>query len=144
MPTGNGYSLGSDNSVVIIGGTGRIDLRIIIEFESKQMTKTTKVDPMQGPPLQDEVPMGWEMSFGFVRSGTALDDLFTTAEAVFYTTGILSNVTVFQYVTEQGGTQSCWQYDRVSLKLTEGGAWKGGEDVKMKVAGFASTKKRVS
>ena len=144
MPTGNGYSLGSDNSVVIIGPSGRIDLRIVTEFESKQMTQAVKVKPMNGPPLQDEVPEGWELSFGFVRSGTALDDLFTSAEAAFYVTGVLNNVTVFQYVTEQGGTQSCWQYDRVSLKLTEGGTWKGGEDVKMKVAGFASTKKRVS
>ena len=52
MPTGNDYSLGSDNSVVIIGGTGRIDLRIITDFESKQITKSTKVDPMNGPPMQ--------------------------------------------------------------------------------------------
>ena len=88
--------------------------------------------------------MGWELSWGCVRSGTAIDDMFTTAEATFYTTGVLSNVTVYQYITEQGGTTSCWQYSGVSLKLTEGGSWKGGEDVKMKIAGFASTKKRVS
>ena len=144
MPTGNGYSLGSDTSVVIIGATGRINLPIVTSFESKQVTSTVKVRPVQGAPLQDEVPEGWELMWECVRNGPALDNLITTAEATFYATGTLSNATVFQYINEPDGSQSSWQYSNVSLKLTEGGTYKGGEDVKQKFSGFASTKLRVS
>ena len=145
MPTGNGFTTGNDSAVVIIGASGRIDFKTVTAFESKPMTTDTKVRPLgRNAPLFDEQPDGHEGSFDIVRAGTSVEDHFSTAEALWYATGVLSNVSIFHTITEAAGVTSVWQFDNAALKLNEGGSFKNNEDVKMKVSFKASTKKRVS
>ena len=146
MPTANGYNIGQDNSIVLIDSIqGRVDFTIVTSFDDKEMSKTTKVVPMNGPALQDEIPELWEFSFEVDRASSAVDDYFATRAATFYATGKLSTLTLYRYVNEVGSTaKSVWQYSKCSLKLGDGGKWSGGDVVKQKISGTASTKTRVS
>lgn len=146
MPTANGYNIGQDNSIVLIDSIqGRINFTIITDFDDKEMSKTTKVVPMNGPALQDEIPELWEFSFSIDRASSGVDDYFAARAATFYATGQLPSVTLYRYVTEVGtNTKSVWQYSKCSLKLGDGGKWAGGDVVKQKISGTASTKVRVS
>jgi len=148
MPTANGYNIGSDSKVVVIGPNGRIDMKLVTEFEVKQQTKAVKVEPLNGPPLQDEIPRGWDGSFSIDRASAALDTYFSQTEAAFYSGAVLPNATMFQTINEYTGTsvpsQSQWRYDNVSLKLIDAGSYKAADAVKQKVQFFASRRTRIS
>lgn len=146
MPTANGYNIGQDNSVIIQDSLqGRVSFSIVTDFDDKEQSKTTKVVPMNGAALQDEIPELWEGSFSVDRASSGVDDYFATRAATFYATGMLPSVTMFRFVTEVGtNAKSTWQYSKCSLKLSDGGKWAGGEVVKQKISFTASTKVRVS
>lgn len=145
MPAGNGYSIGQDSSVVIIDSAGgRLDFSIVTDFDSKENSKTINVEPMSGPMLTDEIPRGWEGSFGLDRGSTKLDDYFATRAATFFATNRLPTAQLFHYLSEADGTTSTWLYSAVTFKLSEAGKWAGADQVKQKVAFMASTKVRVS
>ena len=145
MPTANGYNIGQDNSVIVIDSIqGRQDWSIVTDFDDKEASKSTKVVPMNGPAMQDEIPEMWEGSFSVDRASTAVDDYFAARAATFYTTGAVSSATMYRTITEVGtGSKSTWLYSKVSFKLADGGKWAGGEVVKQKINFTASTKVRV-
>lgn len=145
MPTANGYNIGQDNSIIVTDSIqGRQNWSIVTDFDDKEMSKTTKVTPMNGPALQDEIPELWEGSFSVDRASSGVDDFFATRAANFYATGQLSNATMYRTITEVGTNKSVWQYGKVSFKLSDGGKWAGGEVVKQKINFTASTKVRIS
>ena len=143
MPTRD-YNIGQDSSVVITDTIfGRLDLKIITSFDSHEMTATTKVRPMRGPSLQDEIPEGWEGSFEIDRGTSSLDDYISRRASTFYATNTLSTATLYHYVDEVGGGRSVFEYTRVTFKLSDAGKYHGGEVVKQKVSFFASERKKV-
>ena len=145
MPTGNGFSIGQDNSVVLIDSIlGRVDFSIVTDFDVKETSKTVSVMPMSGPELRDEIPQGWEGSFGVDRATTAVDDYFATRAATFFATGRLPLIKMYQYIQEVNGTTSTWECNGVSLKLGDGGKFAGAEVVKQKISWFASTRIRIA
>ena len=144
MPTAD-YNIGQDNSLVLTDPAyGRLDFKIITDFEWHEMTATTKVRPMRGPALQDEIPEGIEGSFSLDRGSVAVDDYIAKRAASFYATNSLSTGTLYQYIYEVDGSRSVWEYTRVSLKLADGGHYKGGDTVKQKLSFFASERRRVA
>ena len=145
MPAGNGYSIGQDNSIVLIDSVqGRITFPIVTDFDVRETSKTVSVQPMSGPELRDELPQGWEGSFGVDRASTAVDDYFTTRASTYFATNTLSVVTMYQYVTETNGSTSCWECTGCTFKLADGGKFAGPETVKVKISWYASRRVRVS
>ena len=145
MPAGNGYSIGQDNSIVLIDSVqGKIVFPIVTDFDVRETSKTVSVQPMSGPELRDELPQGWEGSFGVDRASTSVDDYFTTRAATYFATNTLSVVTMYQYITEVNGSTSCWECTGCTLKLSDGGKFAGPETVKVKISWYASRRVRVS
>jgi hypothetical protein len=145
MPTENGYNIGQDNRIVIVDSVqGRIDFTIQTSFDSHEVTATTKVRPMRGPALQDEIPEGWEGSFDIDRASAALDTYIAKRAQIFYATNQLSTASMYQYVDEVGGGRSVFEYTRVTFKLGDAGKYGGGEVVKQKVSFFASERRKVA
>lgn len=144
MPT-NVFSLGKDCSLVAIAPTGqRLDLSVVTGFEARQSVHQLRIRPLNGPPQGADIPDGWTGSFEVERGSSAADDLFATIESAFWAGGILGVGQIFQYVNEVNGSQSTYQFDGVTMHLSEAGSWKADSAVKQTVQFFASTRKRVS
>ena len=143
MPTTT-FNIGRDSSLVLIAPTGqRIDLSIVTGFESKQAVHQLRVRPLTGPPQGADIPDGWNGSFEVERGSSAADDLISTIESGFWAGGTIGTGQVFQYIQEVNGSQSTYQYDGVTLHLSEAGNYKADATVKQTISFFASTRKRV-
>lgn len=139
----NSFSVGRDCQLVLIGATGRIDLTHVTGFDSRQVTHAVRVDRLDGVQLAAELPKGWEGHFEIERGSSSVDDYISQAEQAYYTTGDMPRASLYQYVTETNGSTSTYQYEEVTLKLANAGAWKGDASVKQKLEFFASRRKRI-
>lgn len=143
MPT-NTFNIGRDTSLVLIAPTGaRVDLSLVTGFQAKQNVHSLRVRPLTGPTQGADIPDGWDGSFEIERGSSTADDLFAQIESGFWATGTLGIGQIFQYVNEVNGSTSTYQYDGVTMHLSNAGDWKSDATVKETIAFFASTRKRV-
>lgn len=143
MPT-NTFNLGKDCTVVCIAPTGsRVDFSIVEGFEAKQQVHNLTIRPLNGPPQAAHLPDGWTGSFMIERASSAADDLFAQIEQGYWSGGTFGIGQVFQYINEVNGSQSTYQFDGVTMHLSETGNWKADSSVKQTVTFYASTRKRV-
>ncbi len=141
--SGNTFSVGRDCQLVVIGPAGRVDLTHVTGFEARQTTQQIKVNRLDGVNMAAHLPSGWEGSFDIERGSSAADDFIAAAESGWYNSGSLPTGTLYQYVAENDGSTSTYQFDGVVFKLSSSGAWKGDASVKQKLDFMASQRTRV-
>lgn len=140
MPT-NTFNLGKDCQLVLIGPTGaRVDLEEVVGFDARQDVHDLKVRPLNGPPQAAMLPDGWTGTFQVERGNNAADQLFSQIEAGYWAGGVFGVGTIFQYINEVSGSQSTYQYNNVTMSLSEAGDWKADSAVRQTIKFFASTR----
>jgi hypothetical protein len=137
------FSIGRDTQLVVIGSAGRIDLTHVTSFDSRQITRSVRVDRLDGTHMGTELPKGWEGSFELERGSSVVDDFIAAAEQQYFNGNTVSLGTMYQYVTETDGSTSTYQYDGVIFRLSNAGTWKGDSSVKQKLEFFAVRRRRI-
>ena len=137
------FSTGRDTQLVVIGGTGRIDLSHVTSFESRQMTQSIRVSRLDGNHIGVELPKGWEGSFELERGDSTVEDFIAATEQAYFGGAVAPQNSMYQYVTETDGSLSTYQYDSVVFRLANAGHWKGDSAVKQKLEFFASRRRRI-
>jgi hypothetical protein len=137
------FSIGRDTQLVVIGPAGRVDLTHVISFDSRQITRSVRVDRLDGTHMGTELPKGWEGSFELERGSSVVDDFIAAAEQLYFNGANVSLGTMYQYVTETDGSTSTYQYDGVVFRLSNAGTWKGDSSVKQKLEFFAVRRRRI-
>ena len=141
MPTST-FNLGKDCTLVLIAPTGQqLDLSIVTGFDAKQQVHKLRIKPLNGPPQGADLPDGWEGSVSIERGSNAADNLFSTLESGYWAGGVMGTGQIFQYITEVNGSQSVYQFNNVTMSLSDSGHWQPDSAVKQTISFFASTRK---
>ena len=74
----------------------------------------------------------------FERGSADVESKIAQMEAAWYAGGVVGSCSLYQYITEVGGGIGNWQMDGVTIKLDDGGTWKGDSSVKQKLSGWAN------
>jgi hypothetical protein len=139
----NPYSIGRDCQVVLLWNGARLDLRDVTGFQAQQEVKQQRSDPLNGVPIEFNTPSGWRGSFQVDRGSQALDDLVAGIEAAFWNAGQIGSGTVYQYVTEQDGSTSTYEFVGVSIVLSNAGNYQAEQIVKQTIGFFASLRNKL-
>jgi hypothetical protein len=142
MPT-TSFNLGRDVQLVLIGSAGRVDLTYVTGFKSHQMTEKVRVRPLGSVPLGADVPVGWEGDITLERGDSGVDDFFSAIEQGFWSGADLANQTMYEYISEVDGSVSTYQYNGVSLTLSDAGDKSQNTSIKQTIEFFASTRQRL-
>lgn len=141
MPAGI-LSLGKDIRVIVqTPEGGRLDIANVTGFTQNWVTKKVNSAPLNAPPIQADLPGGWQCEIDFDRADNVVEDYFVQKEIDFWSGGNYANGTVFIYITEPNGGQSRYQFNGASFSFN-GGKWGAEEKVTQKLTFFASTKTR--
>ena len=140
----NGYSVGRDVSLTIIGPAGPLNFNQITSFMAKQDITDQKVKGLDGITRHVRFPDGWAGSFEIERQDSTVDDYFAGLEANYYAGLNELPVTITEIITEVSGAVSQYRYLQTLLKIEDAGTWKGDATVKQKVSFVASRRIRVS
>jgi hypothetical protein len=139
----NRFSVGRDTQLVVIGPSGRVDLQYVTGFEARQLTKSVRVDRLDGHNMGAELLKGWEGTFDIERGNSAADDFIISVEQVYFNGGQPVLGTMYQYITEPDGSTSTYQYLNVAFRLASAGQWKGDSSVKQKLEFYATARIRI-
>lgn len=142
MPA-QGYTIGKDVAVDIIGPNGPKRFAVRTGFDSKQETNSIRVKRADGLTDFLELPDGWSGSFDFERSGGEIDAYFAELEELYYHGEDWGSVTITETITERGGQVSQYRYTGVALKYSSAGTKAGGDTVKQKVDFMAQRRVKV-
>lgn len=113
-------------------------------FECKPITKSVSSEPVNGPPLFDDIENGWEGSFEYDRATNAIELYFAKREQGYFSNGARPVVTITQTIQEQSdGSITQYSLTGVALKLDSAGSWKAADKVSQKVSFKASRRKFV-
>lgn len=137
------FSTGRDTQLVVISGSGRVDLSHVTSFESRQLTQSVRVSRLDGNHVGVELPKGWEGSFELERGDSSVEDFIATMEQTYYNGSMAQPSSMYQYVAEVDGSLSTFQYDSVVFRLASAGRWTGDAAVKQKLEFFASRRRRI-
>jgi len=140
----NGYTVGRDIVVDLIGPNGPLRFKVKTGFEAKPEFQSSKVNRMDGVVDGLEVPAGWNLSWDYERQGPEIDDYFAEREAAFYRGENLQPLSVTETITEPDGKVSQYRYVNAMLKYDSAGAKEGLTTVKQKTTAFASRRIKVS
>ncbi|MFT9299243.1 MAG: hypothetical protein ABF542_14160, partial [Gluconobacter sp.] len=95
----NPYSIGRDCRITVLWNGQRVDLRDVTSFGASQETHALRASPLNGMPVEFNVPNGWRGSFQIARASAALDNLVAAIEAAYWNAGTVGSGTIYQYVT---------------------------------------------
>lgn len=138
------FSIGRDTSIVLIGPYGRVDLSGLTEFEAKQRTTTTKSEPLNAPPMEAAIPMGWEGTIKCDRTNPGLEILAAAMESEFWDgAGTVRASTLFEFTRELDGSETRWQYEGVTLHLSDAGSRKTTNAVSQTISFFARRRRKI-
>ena len=139
----NPYSIGRDCRITVLWNGSRIDLRDVTSFSAAQETQPLRASPLNGVPVEFNMPNGWRGTFQIARANAALDNLIASVEAAYWNAGTVGSGTIYQYVREPDGTTSTWEYTNVSMQLKTD-PWQSDHMIHQNVVFFASTRTRIS
>lgn len=139
----NGFSVGRDIALTLIGPTGPINLSLITSFKSKPDITDQKIKGLDGITRHVRFPDGWSGTFQIERQDSTLDDYYAQLEANYYAGMNETSVTLTETITEVDGSVSQYQYTGVLLKLDDAGEWKGDATVKQSVSFVAQRRFKV-
>lgn len=143
MPV-NGYTVGRDVVVDIIGPSGPIRFKVRTGFTAKPMYSSRKVERSDGVIDPLEMPAGWEVELDYERADASVDDYFAEQEAAFHRGENLRPSSITETISEPNGQVSQYRYLNVALRCTDMGQRGAGTDtVKMKISGVAARRVKV-
>jgi hypothetical protein len=140
------FNLGHDIAIDILDqSTGQILVTFsnFTHFESKPITKAVSSEPVNGPPLFDDVENGWDGSFEYDRASNDIEAYFANREQGYFSNGARPVATITQTIQEKNGTVTQYSYTGVALKLDSAGSWKAADKVSQKVSFKASRRRLV-
>ncbi|CAH2606521.1 conserved protein of unknown function (plasmid) [Rhodovastum atsumiense] len=137
------FNVGRDCTIVMVGPFGRVDLPNITGFDARPGYAQVHVDRLDGTQLHAALPKGWNGSIDLERAGPSVDDLMALIELGWFTTGRVSNGSIYQYIQEPDGSQSTYQFDNVSFWMEDSGRWQGDTSVKQRLAFSANRRRKV-
>ncbi|AYM76900.1 hypothetical protein D9M09_14655 [Janthinobacterium agaricidamnosum] len=140
----NGYSVGRDLSLDIIGPNGPINLNQIVGFTAKPDVTDKKIKGLDGITRHLRFPDGWSGSFDLERQNNVVDDYFSTLEANYYAGLNESPATITETIQEVDGSISQYRFLQVLLTLEDPGSFKGDDTVRQKVRFVAARRVKVS
>ena len=143
MPV-NGFTVGRDISLDIVGPNGPLRFSLITEFDSKPDNTEQKIKGLDGVTRPLRFFDGWSGSFSLDRQDSTVDDYFATLEANYYAGIAETPCTITESITEVNGATTQYRYVGVILKLEEAGNFKGDASVKQKVGFFAQRRNKVA
>lgn len=139
----NAYNIGKDVVLSIIGPNGVVAAATITQFRANQRTKEIESVPLNQPPIYADIPNGWDLTFMYDRGSSVLDDLFAQMEETYWTGGQIFQFSVTETITETNGALSQYRFDGLSMKLSNGGDWKGDNKTEQEISGKASRRRKV-
>ena len=140
----NGFSVGRDISLDIIGPNGPLQLSLITDFSRRPVTTDQKVKGLDGITRHVRFPDGWAGKLSIERQDSTLDDYFAQLEDNFYNGLSESPLTITETITEVSGAVSQYRYVGVLLTFEDAGDWKGDSTVKQSVGFVAARRVKVS
>lgn len=129
----NGISIGKDTTVTLDDNNGNVVTTRTKSFSSKQKTSNRETVALDGVNRLLNIPIGWEGSFEFERTGPQMDAFINNLEAQYAAGGVTPLVTVTQTVQEADGSVSQYQYQRCVVQFDSAGEWKGDDYVTQKI-----------
>lgn len=146
MPISNGngqFSVGRDISLVLMGPFGRVDLPNVMKFDCKQDYADIKLDRLDGVQMNAALPKGWSGTIEVERGSPGVDLLFAAMEQGWLSGGVYQVSSLYTYIVEANGSTSTFQFDNVSLKLSDGGSWSGDASVRQRIEFMANRRRSV-
>jgi hypothetical protein len=140
----NGYSVGRDHSLCIVGPNGPIAFNQITSFQSKPDTTDKKIKGLDGITRHLRFPDGWSGSFDIERQDSTLDDYWAQVEANYYAGVNERPISITETIQEVSGAITQYRYLDVLLTPDDTGSWKGDDSVKQKLKFVASRRIKVS
>lgn len=140
----NGFSVGRDVSLDIVGPNGPLRFNLITKFTSKQSSKEQSIKGLDGITRPVRFFDGWTGSFNIERQDSTLDDFFSQLEANYYAGLNEASVTITETITEVSGAITQYRYVGVMLKYDDAGDWAGDATVKQTVSFIASRRVKVA
>jgi hypothetical protein len=137
------FDIGKQASINVISNGAIVSTAQITDFMARQKTKTIHSDPLNSPPVEKEIPGGWEFSFSMDRLGPVWDDYFADAEDDYWNGNPEAQLQLNQTIKERDGSISQFRFDVTSVKFDEAGTYKQDDKVVQKVSGFASRRHTV-
>ncbi|MDR3473339.1 MAG: hypothetical protein P4M09_16895 [Devosia sp.] len=139
----NGFSVGKDVVLDIVGTGGIQNFSLITGFSSKQETTSIQIMGLDGVLRPLELPKGWTGEFDIERQNSVVDDYFAGLESSYYGGVNIQSASITETISEPTGAVTQYRYTGVSLKLTDAGAWKGDASVKQKLSFVAGRRLKV-
>lgn len=140
------FSVGRDVQAVLIGPNGaRFDFTNLTGFDWTPQYKDVRSEPLNGPPIERNLPTGHRLKFMIDRNGPTNDVIFTNIEALWWAVGssdpgTSANGSAFVYINESDGSQTIMIFGGLSVKLTEGGNFTVDNPVKQTIEAHAQRK----
>lgn len=132
------FDIGRQASINVISNGAIVSTVQVTAFAAKQRTVNLKSRPLNSPPVEKEIPDGWDFDFEMDRLGPTWDDYFAQAEDDYWNNNPEAQLQVNQTIKEKDGSVSQYRFDVTSVKYDESGAYKQDDKVVQKVSGFAS------
>lgn|SRR5574340_754645 len=143
MPV-NGFSVGRDVSLDIVGPQGPLRFNLVTMFSAKPDITDQKVKGLDGITRHVRFPDGWSGTFSIERQDSTLDDYFAQLEANYYAGLNESSLTITETITEVSGAVTQYRFVGVLLRLDDAGDWEGDKTVKQKLSFVASRRIKVA
>jgi hypothetical protein len=140
----NGFSVGRDVVLDIVGPDGPIRFSLITKFSSKPDTEDKKIKGLDGRTRPVIFAMGWSGTFEAERTNDEIDSYFAQLEANYHAGINNPPCTITETIQEADGSVSQYRFEGVMLKLDDAGSWEGGNTVNQKLSFTASERKKIS
>lgn len=139
----NGYSLGRDVSIDIIGPYGPIRIDKIMSFNSKPKINKQEIVPLNGQTDELMTPKGWTGDIDVERTDATLDDFWARWEDDYFNGVPQPPTTITETIQETSGGVSVYRYENVVLILADGGKKEGEKTIRQKMDFTARRRKKV-
>jgi hypothetical protein len=129
----NGMLTGQDIQVIIadsVQGTLTFNIRTMVDI--KQLTKQIKSVSLEGRTLYADLPEGWGWDLDFDQADSKLLNFVARNEATYLAGGQVGVMTGTAIITNVDGSKSQYRFTGGTLKLTNGGMFKGLEKTTQK------------
>jgi hypothetical protein len=143
MPMNN-FNTGRDLTLNLIGYNGTIlAFGLLTDFDAKMLTNKVAIKGMDGIIRYLEIPDGWDGSFGYTKQDDQIDAYFAGLEANYYAGQNVQASSVTETIQNPDGSISQYRFTGVMMKYDDAGAWRGDNDIKVKISWCASKRLKV-
>jgi hypothetical protein len=137
---------GRDIQINLVGGAGGdavtpqtgaglvTTITNITQFEYKQDTIDILKTKIDSTTILADLPRTWSGSVEFVRADDNIDVLINNIERAWYVAGVYQNGQMDVTITDPGAGNYNMRFLDVSLKLEDGGTYKGDDLVTVRLA----------